>query len=480
MSLKQRFIIALIIFFSLIVGIFLLALVQMKQQEASIRDIYLNKVKTMDRISAIANRIAKTDGAVLEAGARVMLGEDPDKTVALIQTYRDILDTPAEQLAQLIKETKLEGDTFNKSVFEADLNAFKQILNQTAVMAKQSDAYSIMKLSPEAKTLNDKILASLSNIIRTQSMLTEQTYLDLTQSTQKSISLLSGLLVLLVILLLFLAVYMQQRVSKPIENTVSAMIHYVNQLRTISEKVVTATQTLSGNSSSQIRSFDAIVSKISRTLDGISDAVKHNSTIAKQSNEMAVNVCETAINSRESLSNMIATVNQIKVSSGFTAKILKTIDDIAFQTNILALNAAVEAARAGEYGQSFSVVAEEVRRLALRSTDAAKDTSEQIEESSRQANHSVEASQNLSVILEDMISKIQKLTAVISQVTEITIQQGYDIETIHQNIKQIDSISNLTAASTQELSAISEQLRTQAMDVDTLITRLSLIIKTNG
>ena len=177
------------------------------------------------------------------------------------------------------------------------------------------------------------------------------------------------------------------------------------------------------------------------------------------------------------MSRMGEAIGKIKSSSDQTAKIIKTIDEIAFQTNLLALNAAVEAARAGDAGKGFAVVAEEVRNLAQRSAEAAKNTASLIEESQQNADNGVAVSRKWAGILTQIVESVQKLTQLIGEVSAASQEQSKGIEQIGTAVTQMDKLTQSNAANAEESASASEELAAQAKELGDMVQMLVGIVK---
>jgi methyl-accepting chemotaxis protein len=162
-------------------------------------------------------------------------------------------------------------------------------------------------------------------------------------------------------------------------------------------------------------------------------------------------------------------MEKIKASSDETAKIVNTIDEIAFQTNLLALNAAVEAARAGDAGKGFAVVAEEVRNLAMRSADAAKNTSQLIQDSVENAGDGVTMNEEVMEHLEEIQKQVVQVSEVMDEITAGAQQQSQGVEQITTAVEQMNQVTQQTAANAEESSSASEELTGQAEELKQLV-----------
>ncbi len=174
---------------------------------------------------------------------------------------------------------------------------------------------------------------------------------------------------------------------------------------------------------------------------------------------------------------MSEAIEKMKSSSDETAKIIKTIDEIAFQTNLLALNAAVEAARAGEAGKGFAVVAEEVRNLAQRSAKAAKSTELLIEESQQNADNGVVVTKEVGEILQQITESIQEVTALIADVSAASNEQAQGIAHVNTAVAEMDKVTQLNANNAEQSTSASEELSAQARQLDQMVDELTTIIR---
>ena len=176
------------------------------------------------------------------------------------------------------------------------------------------------------------------------------------------------------------------------------------------------------------------------------------------------------------MKDMSAAMDAIKSPSDNIAKIIKTIDEIAFQTNILALNAAVEAARAGEAGMGFAVVADEVRNLAQRSAQAAKETAEKIEEAIRKSDQGVQISGKVAQSLGDMVEKARKVDELVAEIATASREQNQGIQQVNTAVTQMDKVTQSNAANAEESASAAEELNAQAATLKDAVDELTQLV----
>jgi methyl-accepting chemotaxis protein len=194
----------------------------------------------------------------------------------------------------------------------------------------------------------------------------------------------------------------------------------------------------------------------------MTSTTRRNSDNAGKANLLAKEAREAADKGMGDMQTMAQAMDAIKISSDDIAKIIKTIDEIAFQTNILALNAAVEAARAGEAGMGFAVVADEVRNLAQRCAQAARETSGKIEGAITRTSQGVELTGKVAATLRGIVAKVREVDELISEVATVSREQTEGISQINAAVGQMDRITQASAATAEESAAAAEELNAQA------------------
>lgn len=242
------------------------------------------------------------------------------------------------------------------------------------------------------------------------------------------------------------------------------------QVTTGSEQVASASQSLAQGSTEQASSLEQITSSIS----DIADRTKANAEQANNANKLVNEAKEDAKKGNVQMGEMIDAMHDINHASENISKIIKVIDDIAFQTNILALNAAVEAARAGVHGKGFAVVAEEVRNLAGKSAQAANETAELIEDSIAKISKGSKLAEDTAIALETIVVNIEKIVELISNIAHASNEQATAITQIDQALGQVSHVVQSNSATSEECAAASEELSNQAMRLRELIAKFKL------
>jgi len=244
------------------------------------------------------------------------------------------------------------------------------------------------------------------------------------------------------------------------------------QIESASGHIASSSESLASSTTEQAASLE----ETSASLEEIASMTKNNAENSREAKDLTGAMREVADTGASDMDKMAHAMAAIKESSNNIAKIIKTIDEIAFQTNILALNAAVEAARAGEAGMGFAVVAEEVRNLALRSASAARETAEKIEDSIQKSSAGVQINAKVSLSLADIVSKARQADELVAQISIASNEQSQGIDQINSSVSQMDAMTQNNAAGAEESANVSADLRTQSTQLTQLVQELQTLV----
>lgn len=265
-------------------------------------------------------------------------------------------------------------------------------------------------------------------------------------------------------------------VIRPLKKAIEANRVISNYLSAAAVQFSSASKNIANGASEQA----AGLAQTSSSLEQITSMTKNNAQSAQQANELASESQQNTERGQQAIEKMNQAIENIKESSEGTAKIIKVIDDIAFQTNLLALNAAVEAARAGEAGKGFAVVAEEVRNLALKSAEAAQNTSALIEKAVNQAKNGVTIVGEVGKMLAEIGSSVGKTAGIINEIARSSNEQAKGVEQIATAINQMDQITQQNASSAEESASSSIELEHQAEQLQQTVQDLISLIARSG
>ena len=255
-----------------------------------------------------------------------------------------------------------------------------------------------------------------------------------------------------------------------LSDAIKQVNHSAEQVSAASSQLSASAQTLSQGTAEQASSVEELASRINE----ISEQAKHTASGALDVRGQTHQTGEEVSLCNQKMQNLMEAMDKIQTSSNEIEKILKTIDDIAFQTNILALNAAVEAARAGSAGKGFAVVAEEVRNLAGKSAEAAQNTSSLIEHSTDAVHTGSEIARNTAEILSEVVNSIQSVVDSIDNIAAVSNEQSDAVWQVSEGINQISIVVQSNSATAEEGASASEQLSAEAAGLKHLVNQFTL------
>ncbi|MBU3917403.1 HAMP domain-containing protein, partial [bacterium] len=255
-----------------------------------------------------------------------------------------------------------------------------------------------------------------------------------------------------------------------LSETIAAVVDGIKQIDTSANELSSTSQSLSDGSIKQA----ATLEEISAALNSIDIQTKGNSANASKAQQFTNQTLEAVREGNSQMEDMLKSIKGINDTSSDVSKVIKVIDEIAFQTNLLALNAAVEAARAGKYGKGFAVVAEEVRNLATRSAEAAKNTSVLIETSIVEVERGVKNADKTANSLSEITNSVEKINDLVGEIATVSKEQADGIQGINKGIAQVSEVAQKNSAISEETAAASDMLNTQANQLQKMMARFSL------
>ena len=291
----------------------------------------------------------------------------------------------------------------------------------------------------------------------------------------RNIIMLAGLIVIAVAAFIILWT-VQRSISTPINHIVENLNEGAEQVSSASSEISSASQNLSEGASEQAASIE----ESSSSLEEISSRTKKNAESATEADKLMKESNEVVLKANRSMGELSSAMEEISKTGEETAKIIKTIDEIAFQTNLLALNAAVEAARAGEVGAGFAVVAGEVRNLAMRAAEAARNTSHLIDGTVKRIRQGSDLVVKTNEAFSEVAKGTRKVGELVSEIAVSSREQALGIDQVNKAVDGMDKIAQRNAANAEESASTSEELSAQAVQMKEIVSALVNLVGENG
>ena len=431
----------------------------------------------------------------------IILANDPTKIAEFedrTNERRSEIDENADDFSKLIISSRVQ-DAFDE--FVTTRTEFTKFFNQIVDLAKANrDEEALSLLNSDACYQAEQ--AEQNAILNLVAMKSEDAGTKAQQNNDlasKSLMTMIGILMAVFLLAIIIALYISRLISKSMKRIIVAaediangdltadvdidtkdeigdlarafrrMSNNLNEvlsgINAASEQVSSgaaqladSSMSLSQGASEQASSIEEVTS----SLEQISSQTRLNAKNASDANKLASTARGNAEQGNGQMKDMLRAMDDINVSSANISKIIKVIDDIAFQTNILALNAAVEAARAGQHGKGFAVVAEEVRNLAAKSANAAKETTEMIEGSIRKVEAGTKLASQTAEALEKIVEGVAEAASLVNQIDVASSEQAIGLSQINQAVMQVSEVVQANSAVSEQSAAASKELSGQA------------------
>jgi methyl-accepting chemotaxis protein len=407
---------------------------------------------------------------IIDAGNSIRVANFKSQALRDAQYVKDALgnfDLITQRVDALLKVTVRENNRAQLAAVRAAAAKYQEgvrsIVKNFEVMA------AISASRAQAADRFDEAVAS----VQTRSIARTNEFADTSAASLSSATLMVTLGIAAAVVLGAVASFVIiRKLNGVLRETSTGLTQSALQIASASGQVSSTSQGLAEGASEQAASLE----EISSSLEELASTTKHNAehaAEAKASADEARRVAEHGASEMEKMEQAMAGIRQ---SSADISKIIKTIDEIAFQTNILALNAAVEAARAGEAGAGFAVVADEVRNLAQRCAVAARETTDKISDASRRSEEGVTLSSSVTTSLREIVEKSRQVDRLVASVSQASREQSSGIEQVNTAVSQMDKVTQSNAASAEEAASAAEELNAQSVELRHAATSLADLV----
>ena len=399
------------------------------------------------------------------------------KTPADHKKFREAIEAQRERVTSLMADyeksitTDVDRDLFVKlkearDQYVAVRGKFLDLID--AGKMDEAMEFNAASVRPAFDSYNQLVDQALTLNIKNDNAETAQTV----KATGRAWSAILTIIVAVLVFGIVIAVVITGGLNKILRQLAMSLSEGSGQVASAADQVSASSQTLAEGSSEQA----AAIEETSSSLEELLSMTKRNAENSEKANELSKQTSTAADKGVADMVGMDAAMQALKAGSDDIAKIIKTIDEIAFQTNILALNAAVEAARAGEAGMGFAVVADEVRNLAQRSAQAAKETAVKIEGAIAKTAQGVGLSAKVAAALNDIVAKARQVDELANEAAGSSREQSQGISQINLAVGQMDKITQSNAATAEESAAAAEELNAQAATMKQTVNELIRLV----
>lgn len=485
------FIIAIIAAF---IGIFgIINIIKIDQLDT---ELYTKMTEPFEPLINIIN-----DYQEMRVNVRETLIASDKKTIQEYRTKFEEASTDFDKELDIFRETILtaKGVTLVQDLQDSKDAYVKLSMEAMDLILEGKKEEALAMLTGDGTTIARDLSSSVNSIIEAKIRLAKEASETNSATASKSIKITTILVITGLILAIMLGVIISRSISKPVKklltvadeiadgnldvaisikskdeigNLANAFQKMTDNLNDVmkniniaAEQVATGARQVSDSSmalSQGATEQASSIEELTASIEEISSQTKQNAKHADEANQLSLSAKEDATKGNLQMKEMQNAMEEINEASSNISKIIKVIDEIAFQTNILALNAAVEAARAGQHGKGFAVVAEEVRNLAARSADAAKETTVMIEGSIKKVEVGTNIANETAEALNKIVEGVDKATHIVGSIAVASNEQAQGIEQINQGIMQVSTVVQTNSVTSEESAAASEELSSQS------------------
>ncbi len=453
---------------------------------STVRNNTVDMAKNMESFSNTNNILSLASGLSL-LSASLVTGINNciySKTMTEFNQYIVLVDNLFKEAGG--KGQKLQGIVANGKnkeelkMVNAYMGALSTVKNAFSAAGGVSEKVKAsIKNAEELEALNGKMrnittahLKKSQNEVSQAGANQEDVVASLNRSSKLTMQIITIVGGMIILVTLIMAVMITRSITKPINLVVEGLQDSAGQVAAASGQVSSASQSLAEGTSEQA----AGIEETSASIEEMASMTKHNAENANQANAMMIDTSQVVSEANRSMGELTESMKEISSASEETAKIIRTIDEIAFQTNLLALNAAVEAARAGEAGAGFATVADEVRNLALRAADAAKNTTDLIEGTVKKIKVGSEIVGRTNEAFAKVSTGAKKVGEIIGEIKAASYEQAQGIEQINKAITEMEKVVQKNAANAEESASASEEMNAQAETLKGFVRQLASLV----
>jgi methyl-accepting chemotaxis protein len=469
MKLSTRLTMGFSVILVLLAVIAVVVVISLSSIQASMDKIIETNVYKLNLYTGMSNCVSQVVSDIKE----MIIVDDPAAIEALDKEIESLRSEYDEKWTEVQKTTASEAGMDLRKNMKESADSVRPLNTKVIELLKAGKKdEAIRTYMDEADPKDDIWLSNISKSVDLQNESNTVESAAAEATTQRTLLIIIVLGSVTIIAGIAIAVLITRSITKPVKNIVINLTEGAQQVASASGQLSATSQQLAEGNSEQASSIE----ETSATLEESASMVSQNSENTRQAALLAAQTKASSDKGNSDMHEMMNSMSEIKKSSDQISKIIKVIDDIAFQTNMLALNAAVEAARAGDAGMGFAVVAEEVRNLAQRSAQAAKDTAAIIESNITLSENGVNVAKKVGESLAEITVQAKKVNELMDEIAAASQEQSQGISQINKAISQMEAVTQQNAANAEESASASEELNAQAGNLREIVQQLVVLV----